>query len=479
MKAFKLSEKLDKNKVFIINKNELEGRFDPLFYASDIFGFIKETKFNVKTVKEVSRYAIAGFGAGREDQDLTEKGYIQIRPTNIGEFGRLKFDKNIYLDSTYFLKKKENIIQKDDVLFNNTNSQELVGKTSYFDLDGTFFHSNHITRIGVKKDLILPKFLWHLLNFYQQRKVFYSICTNWNNQSGVGLELLNSLKIPVPPKAVQEKIVQIMDSAYLQKKQNEAESEKLLASIDDYLLSELGIKLPKENNDLGDRMFKLNFSELESRLDPFYYMAEFKEIESNIIKSGLDVVALENIFFINRGGSPRPIDKFYTEDANGVNWIKIGDTKNDDKYIYSTKQKIKPEGAKFSRKVEIGDFILSNSMSFGRPYIMMISGYIHDGWLLFKPKTTKVDKDYLYNILSSKLVYRLFKRATIGGVVDNLNIDLVKKIKIPLPPLAKQTEIANHITKIRQKAQSLKDKSNLALQQANKEIEHILLGNES
>ena len=115
-------------------------------------------------------------------------------------------------------------------------------------------------------------------------------------------------------------------------------------------------------------------------------------------------------------------------------------------------------------------------MSFGRPYIMMISGYIHDGLLLFRPRTTTVNNDYLHSILSSKLIYRLFKKATIGGVVDNLNIELVKKIKIPLPPLTKQKEIAERITSIRQEAQKLKDKTKEAMEKANKEIEKILLG---
>ena len=112
MKAFKPSSNLDKNKVFILNRSELENRFDPLFYANDIFSFLRSTKFDVKTIREVSEYLISGFGAGKEDQDLTEKGHIQIRPTNVDEFGRLKFDKNVYLSGDYVSKKKENIIQQ-------------------------------------------------------------------------------------------------------------------------------------------------------------------------------------------------------------------------------------------------------------------------------------------------------------------------------------------------------------------------------
>ena len=115
-------------------------------------------------------------------------------------------------------------------------------------------------------------------------------------------------------------------------------------------------------------------------------------------------------------------------------------------------------------------------MSFGRPYIMQIEGYIHDGWLLFKPKFSDFNADYFHSILSSKLIYQLFKKATIGGVVENLNIDLVKKVSIPVPPIEKQKEIAEHITGIRQQAQQLKDKTSELLKKASEEIEEILIG---
>ena len=84
---------------------------------------------------------------------------------------------------------------------------------------------------------------------------------------------------------------------------------------------------------------------------------------------------------IVRGASPRPIKEFITEDTNGVNWIKIGDVTPGSKYITTTAERITEEGAKKSRFVKEGDFVLSNSMSFGRPYILQTRGCIHDGWL--------------------------------------------------------------------------------------------------
>lgn len=142
---------------------------------------------------------------------------------------------------------------------------------------------------------------------------------------------------------------------------------------------------------------------------------------------------------------PRPIEEFFTEEKDGINWIKIGDAAEGAKYITSTKQKIKPEGLKSSRLVEPGDFILSNSMSFGRPYIVNITGAIHDGWLLFKQLKNNLNKNYIFNILSSQFVKDQFLQSATGGVVKNLNIELVKKVKIPLPPLSIQEEIVAEI----------------------------------
>jgi restriction endonuclease S subunit len=190
---------------------------------------------------------------------------------------------------------------------------------------------------------------------------------------------------------------------------------------------------------MSAKIFTIQSSEIEGRLDPYYYLPEFRELEEKLENSGFEIHKLKDICEINRGGSPRPIHNFLTEAEDGINWIKIGDTKNIDKYIYQTKEKIKPEGIKHSRLVKSGDFILSNSMSFGKPYIMRTTGCIHDGWLLLRIKDyKKTSEEFLYTLLNTNLIYRLFKRVTIGSVVENLNIDLVKEIKIPLPPMETQ-----------------------------------------
>lgn len=158
-------------------------------------------------------------------------------------------------------------------------------------------------------------------------------------------------------------------------------------------------------------------------------------------------VKIGDVCVVERGGSPRPIEKFITENENGVNWIKIGDT-SESMYITKTAQKIIPEGVKKSRFVQAGDFLLSNSMSFGRPYILSIDGCIHDGWLVLRDKDNLFDKHFLYYCLSAPVTYAKFKSMAVGGVVNNLNSEMVRNIEIPLPALEEQRRIAALLDKV-------------------------------
>ncbi len=141
---------------------------------------------------------------------------------------------------------------------------------------------------------------------------------------------------------------------------------------------------------------------------------------------------LGEVCIVERGSSPRPIEKYQTDSPDGVNWIKIGDTKGVDKYIFTTREKITKEGAEKSRYVKEGDFILSNSMSFGKPYIMKTNGYIHDGWFVFR-LPDYIDKDYFYHLLTSPNVQEQIQSLGAGAIVKNISGDLVKKVDITFP----------------------------------------------
>ena len=173
--------------------------------------------------------------------------------------------------------------------------------------------------------------------------------------------------------------------------------------------------------------------------------------------SGWTTKKLGEVCEIFRGGSPRPIKSFITNEPNGINWIKIGDTDLGGKYISSCAEKIKPSGVQYSRYVERGDFLISNSMSFGRPYILKINGCIHDGWLVIKKYEGTFDQDFLFYLLQSPSVQFQFNDLARGSTVRNLNRELVARVKVHYPEtVAEQKRIVAKIDAAFEKIDRLK-----------------------
>ena len=155
-----------------------------------------------------------------------------------------------------------------------------------------------------------------------------------------------------------------------------------------------------------------------------------------------------DLVIIERGGSPRPIDDFITDAPNGLNWIKIGDAPEMGNYIMKTAQKIRPDGLKKTREVHPGDLILSNSMSFGRPYIMAIDGCIHDGWLLIRDEKKHFDLKFLCSLLGTDSMLNQYKSMAAGSTVNNLNKELVGGTTVSYPSIAEQVRIGEFISSI-------------------------------
>lgn len=237
--------------------------------------------------------------------------------------------------------------------------------------------------------------------------------------------VIASLKIPLPPLPTQQLIVAKLDETF--------------AQIDE------AIATTQANIDQTDELTK-------SVLDKVFEEGEWEKVK------------MGEVFIIERGWSPRPIDQFLTKESTWINWIKIWDTKNIVKYIHKTEEKIKPEWVKRSRMVYEWDFILSNSMSFWRPYIMKTTGCIHDWRLVIRPNEL-VDNNFLYHLLSSPFMYAKFEATAAGTWVKNLNIQKVKEILIPLPPLAKQQEIVDRLDQVFAETKQLKSEYEARLQQ--------------
>jgi len=157
---------------------------------------------------------------------------------------------------------------------------------------------------------------------------------------------------------------------------------------------------------------------------------------------------LEKLSSIVRGGSPRPIDTFLTNDRNGLNWLKIGDVDRGAKYITRTTEKVRPDALPKTRLIHPGDFILSNSMSFGRPYITEIETCIHDGWIAVTNINDYLDHEFLYYVIVSGESQRYFIDQAAGSGVKNLNIDIVESLPIPHPSSHEQKKIADCLSSL-------------------------------
>ena len=463
---------------FTVLFDEIEERIDPLYYASDVFQVLKKSNFEIKTIGDIAIYIKTGFPAGENLQSQNEEGTIQIRPTNINEDNLLYFDKNIFIKPEITEKRKTELLKKEEVLFNNTNSQELVGKTAYFDLDGKYFCSNHITRIKVNEEAVLPRYLWILLNQYQRNKVFFVLCTNWNNQSGVNIELLKKIKIPIPKISEQKKIISIYETISNQKKQKESEAQKLLDSINNYVLDELGIKLPE----LKDKMiYVVNSEEVSNnRADPRYYKPYFKEFEEQLTKRK-DIKNIGEISkYVGSGATPKAGGDDYTSSERGIPFIRIVNLRNNtvvlDDVLY-IKNEIH-EGMLKRTQLKLNDVLLSMAGTIGLSVVVpknLGEANINQAIARIVVKDN-VNPFYLSALLNSKIGKIQTDRLSRPAVQANINLEEIRALKIPIPPLSIQNKIAEEVKRRMQKAEQLQKEAKEELEKAKQEVEKIILG---
>lgn len=337
----------------------------------------------------------------------------------------------------------EYLLKENDILFARTGGT--VGK-SYIvsDVSEDAVFAGYLIRTSYSNKLSSQ-----YMKYFMESKLYWkqlrngTIATAQPNCNG---QTLSKMMVPLPPYAEQVRIIETIEKAFAQidvidslQQQYSSDLEVLKSKIIDAgIRGKLTEQLPEDGT--AEELSKNHIDDIINQ--------EEKVLD---IPSNWSWIKLGWAMEIERGGSPRPIKAFVTDADDGINWIKIGDVAKDGKYIYQTKEKIKPEGEQKSRKVYPGDFLLTNSMSFGRPYISKIEGCIHDGWLLLRNTNELFDLDYLYWLLSSGYAFKQFSKKAAGATVDNLNKDKVASAVIPLPPLSEQKRIANVLEEIMNK----------------------------
>ena len=309
--------------------------------------------------------------------------------------------------------RKSRWVEVDEFLLSNSMS---FGRPYILKTNGCI-HDGWLVLRDYQNSLIIDYFYYLLISPHVQNQ--FRTKAQGSTVSNLNTDRVADVNIAFPPLSEQHSIVDYLDSAFAKIDAMKANAEKALGE--------------------AKALFQASLKEM---LEP---------------KEGWEEKKLDEICSIARGGSPRPIKDFITNDPDGLNWIKIGDTDMGGKYIYSTKEKIKPEGLKKSRWVEEDEFLLSNSMSFGRPYILKTNGCIHDGWLVLRDYQKYLNIDFFYYVLSSDNVQSQFRTKAQGSTVSNLNTDRVASVTIYFPPIQEQQSIVATLDSLKSKVDRLQE----------------------
>lgn len=250
---------------------------------------------------------------------------------------------------------------------------------------------------------------------------------------------LTNISLDFPSKGEQTKIASFLTAVdekiqALKKKHSLLEQYKkgVMQKLFSQETEERGSRTPLKNNKKGEQL-------------------RFKDEKGNDFPEW-EVKKLGEYIKLYRGSSPRPINLFITKESKGVNWIKIGDTKNCKNYLIdNVEEKITIEGAKKSREVFKGELILANSMSFGKTYLLDLDGCIYDGWFVLREFEKHFNREYLHQLLNSDYLQKQYKILSTGGVVQNISSEIVYDTFLLKPCLAEQTAIANFLSSLDEK----------------------------
>lgn len=287
----------------------------------------------------------------------------------------------------------KNIVRVPSII---VKSRGHIGFTFY---EKPFTHKSELWSYSIDHSDVDQKFVFYYL-LTQVSKLQEIARATSVKLPQLGVKDTDTLKVPVPPLEIQREIVRILDTF-----------SKMEAELE---------------------------AELEARRRQYSF---YRDSLLTFTERGRELrwLQMSDVAVIVRGASPRPIRSFLTNDSDGISWIKIGDVPSNGKFVTSSAEKITQAGALKSRMISPGDFILSNSMSFGRPYISKISGCIHDGWLAISGFSEFFVPDFLYHLLRSTPIQQELKRlAGNCGSVSNLNADIVRNLVVPVPSIDEQ-----------------------------------------
>ena len=464
--SYQVPQHIDKNKVFIVNRSEIQGRLDPkmALYNRKVqnWAYPKVRLKDILLAKP--QYGAAESGVARTNK-LSPR-YLRI--TDIDEYGLISHDD---LGATANTLEDQYILHANDLLI--ARSGATVGKAYiHKDCPYTCFFAGYLIRFIINPLKALPDYIFAFTqsNTYKE---WVNAIQRPSGQPNINAEEYQSLEILMPPVDIQEKVVSLIRKAYSEKKSKDLEDQQLLDSIDTYLLDELGITLPEVHNELKDRIFLMNRSELEGRFDPTVYKDGVK-----LISPKWDNVKLSKVALVNPSGAYKgqvvdtPIS-FVPMEVVDETFSEIT-TKGETTIAQSSGFTKFREGdllwAKITPCMQNGKSAIAKNLTNGL-------GCGSTEFFILRPKDERLVIEYLHVILHMKCV-RETAMLYFGGSAGQQRVpaSFLENFNIPLPPKEKQVEIANHVYELRQKAKTLQEEGKRILELAKQEVEKMILG---
>lgn len=338
----------------------------------------------------------------------TTTGIPHIRPLNINSEGQLSLENSKVVPEEDIDWERHGLVS-GDVLFNNTNSKEWVGKTAIYKSTIKSTFSNHITRLRFKKN-ILPEYAWRILTQLQKDKKFQNLSHQWVNQAAISKDELLSIKIPVPPLPTQQKIVSILEKVE-------------------------SIKQKRQK-----------IEELTNQVLESIFVDMFGEFNSNIKQ--LKTVKIGDICNLVRGSSPRPKGdpRYY---GGSIPRLLIQDITRDGRLVSPCIDFLTESGAKLSRPVSAGTIVMTVSGGVGVTSKLAIDACIHDGFVAFKNLDSSIEPDYL--MFALKQLKGSHREA--GAIFKNLTTTQVKNTQIFHPSKKDQENFVKIVNKLEEMIQ--------------------------
>ncbi|MEG4424927.1 MULTISPECIES: restriction endonuclease subunit S [unclassified Microcoleus] len=308
-------------------------------------------------------------------------------------------------------------VDKNDIVF---TMEAPLGNALLIPDTNKYILSQRVVVFKTKKK-VNNFFLIQLIWSAQFQSLINKLATG-STAKGINQKSLKKVFVKIPSPSEQQKIA------------------GCLSSIDDRITAETQklATLKAHKKGLMQQLFPA-----EGETLPKLRFPEFEDAGEWVLKKFSKYIVLY------RGSSPRPIQSYLTSDSSGVNWIKIGDTKFAKNFIISqVEEKITTKGAKKSRRVNVGELILANSMSYGKTYQVAIDGYIYDGWFVLRDYEEYFDKQFLLQLLNSEYMQNQYKRFSAGGIVQNISSDIVYKTVLPHTSLKEQKKIADCLSSL-------------------------------